>query len=71
MGLRINQNISTLTAAKTLQARQKALSKSLDRLSTGQRINSGADDPTGLIVSEIYVIIATALRKIFKAIREK
>ncbi|MBT3353248.1 MAG: hypothetical protein HOC91_08875 [Nitrospinaceae bacterium] len=52
MGLRINQNISALTAARTLQARQKALSKSLERLSTGQQINSGADNPSGLIISE-------------------
>lgn len=52
MGLRINQNIAALTAARTLQARQKALAKSIQRLSTGKRINSAADDPAGSIVSE-------------------
>lgn len=63
MGLRINQNISALTAARTLQARQKALSKSLERLSTGQRINSGADDPSGLIISENLRVQSDGLEK--------
>ena len=71
MGLRINQNISTLTAAKTLQARQKALSKSLDRLSTGQRINSGADDPTGLIVSENIRVQSDGLEENIQGNRRK
>jgi len=52
MGLRINQNIAALTAARTLQAKPKALAKSIQRLSTGKRINSAADDPAGSIVSE-------------------
>ena len=52
MGFRINQNIAALTAARSLQARQKALAKSVERLASGQRINSGADDPAGLITSE-------------------
>ena len=52
MGFRINQNIAALTAARSLQARQKALAKSVERLASGLRINSGADDPAGLIKSE-------------------
>lgn len=52
MGFRINQNIAALTAARSLQARQKALAKSVERLASGRRINSGADDPAGLITSE-------------------
>lgn len=52
MGLRINQNIAALVAARALQAKQKALANSVEKLSTGQRVNSGADDPTGMIISE-------------------
>ncbi len=52
MGLRINQNIAALVAARALQSKQKALANSIEKLSSGQRINSGADDPAGLIISE-------------------
>ena len=52
MGLRINQNIAALVAARALQAKQKALANSVEKLSTGQRVNSGADDPAGLVISE-------------------
>jgi flagellin len=49
---RINTNINSLIAQRVSGIQQKALSKSLERLSTGLRINSGADDPAGLIASE-------------------
>ncbi len=49
---RINSNVPSLTAQRFLQLSQKSLSKSLERLSSGLRINRGADDPAGLIVSE-------------------
>jgi flagellin len=49
---RINTNVSSLIAVNSLNANQGALQKSLQRLSTGYRINSGADDPAGLIASE-------------------
>lgn len=49
---RINQNISSLIAQRTLGAQNKGLQTSLQRLSTGLRINRGADDPAGLIASE-------------------
>jgi flagellin len=52
MGLRINHNISALNAARQLRISNTALSKSLERLSSGYRINKGADDPAGLIISE-------------------
>src|ERR1019366_3941602 len=49
---RINTNVSSLIAQNSLAHSQLSLSLSLQRLSTGLRINSGADDPAGLIASE-------------------
>lgn len=49
---RINTNVPSLTAQRSLQRSQKGLSDTLNRLSTGLRINRGADDPSGLIASE-------------------
>ena len=50
---RINTNVSSLTAQKTLARSNAQLQTSLTRLSTGLRINSGKDDPAGLIASEV------------------
>ena len=47
----INTNVSALIAQTGLAASQSQLQTSLQRLSTGLKINSGADDPAGLIVS--------------------
>src|ERR1700712_832268 len=49
---RINTNVASLYAQQGLASSQMALSTSLQRLSTGLKINSGADDPAGLIASE-------------------
>lgn len=49
---RINTNVSAFIASTNLERSQKSLSTSLIRLSTGMKINSGADDPAGLIASE-------------------
>jgi flagellin len=49
---RINTNVSSLIAQKTLTRSNADLQVSLTRLSTGLRINSGKDDPAGLIASE-------------------
>ena len=48
---RINTNISSLTAQQTLATSNNMLQTTLTRLSTGLRINSGADDPAGLIAA--------------------
>ena len=48
----INNNISAASASRTLKVREGSLSQAITRLSTGKRINSGADDPAGLAVSE-------------------
>ena len=49
---RINTNLQSLVAQNALRKNQASLSTSLERLSTGLKINSGADDPAGLIASE-------------------
>ncbi len=49
---RINTNVASLIAQRGLAQSQGALNTSLQRLSTGLKINSGADDPAGLIASE-------------------
>src|SRR5947209_19762606 len=49
---RINTNVSSLIAQRGLSKSQKTLSDTLERLSSGLRINRGADDPAGLIASE-------------------
>ncbi|MBL8875783.1 MAG: flagellin [Phycisphaerae bacterium] len=48
---RINTNVQSLIAQRVLGQNQNGLSTSLERLSTGLRINSGKDDPAGLIAS--------------------
>ncbi len=50
---RINTNVSSLSAQKNLSRSNDELQTALTRLSTGLRINSGKDDPAGLIASQI------------------
>lgn len=50
---RINTNVSSLVAQKTLARSNTQLQTALTRLSTGLKINVGKDDPAGLIASEI------------------
>ncbi len=52
MSFRINNNISAMGALRNLNSTQEMFSGSVQRLSTGLRINSAADDPAGLIGSE-------------------
>ena len=49
---RINTNVQSMLAQRVLGQNNKALNTSLERLSTGLRINRGADDPAGLIASQ-------------------
>ncbi len=49
---RINTNVQSLIARRALAINNNSLGESLVRLSTGLRINSGRDDPAGLIASE-------------------
>ncbi|MCM3521707.1 flagellin [Curtobacterium sp. P97] len=52
MGMSINTNLSALNTYRNLNATQNDLSKSLEKLSTGLRINRAADDAAGLTISE-------------------
>ena len=49
---RINTNTSSMIAQRNLTSNNKTLNTTLERLSTGLRINRGKDDPAGLIASE-------------------
>jgi len=50
--MRINTNISALNAWKNLSVTGGLMSKSLEKLSSGYRINKAADDAAGLAISE-------------------
>ena len=52
MGLRINQNIAAMNSYRNLSATDTQMSKSLEKLSSGFRINRAADDAAGLAISE-------------------
>jgi flagellin len=52
MSLRINLNTAALSAHRTLAESDSALGKTIERLSSGFRINSAGDDPAGLVISE-------------------
>src|SRR3954464_14321265 len=52
MSLRINQNVEAFSAYNSLNRTSASLSKSMERLSSGLRINHAADDAAGLGISE-------------------
>ncbi len=52
MGLRINTNVAALNAQRLLSNSTHAMSNSLERLSSGSRINKAGDDAAGLAISE-------------------
>src|SRR5439155_8772610 len=52
MGLRINQNIAAMNAYRNLTVTDGQMAKSLEKLSSGFRINRAADDAAGLSISE-------------------
>jgi flagellin len=60
---RINTNVSSLIAQTRLSRSNNQLQESLTRLSTGLRINSGKDDPAGLIASETLRADITSTNK--------
>ena len=53
MALSINTNLMAMTAARNLNHSYSALATSTNRLSSGLRINSSADDAAGMAVSEL------------------
>lgn len=54
MGLVVNKNIGAMTAHRYLKLNDAKFSKSVERLSSGMRINRAADDPAGLVISEKF-----------------
>jgi flagellin len=63
MGLRINHNLASLGAALNLGKANSALSSSLAKLSTGLKINTAADGPADLIISEKFRSQINAISK--------
>lgn len=54
MSFRINSNIAAMNALRNVGQTSANFNQSITRLSTGLRINSAADDPAGLIISESF-----------------
>jgi flagellin len=54
MGFRIQNNIEAINAQRNLSISSAGMSKSLQRLSSGYRINSAADDAAGLAISQQF-----------------
>src|SRR5688572_14765005 len=52
MSLAVNNNVASLTAQNNLFRTSNMLSKSLERLSSGLKVNRGADGPAALVISE-------------------
>ena len=52
MGLSITNNVASLQGQHNLNKTNSAMGKSLERLSSGLKINRGADGPAGLVISE-------------------
>ncbi|HET7327464.1 MAG TPA: flagellin [Nocardioidaceae bacterium] len=52
MGLRINENVAAMNAYRNLSVTDGQMAKSLEKLSSGFRINRAADDAAGLAISE-------------------
>jgi flagellin len=50
--VRINQNIMAFDAYRNLSLTEGKMGKSLEKLSSGQRINRAADDASGLVISQ-------------------
>jgi flagellin len=59
--INVNTNIPSMVAARILNTSSSQLNTSLTRLGTGLRINTGRDDPAGLIASELLRAERTAI----------
>ena len=52
MGLRINHNVAAINSWRNLKATDDAMSSTLEKLSSGYKINRAADGPANLVISE-------------------
>ena len=63
MGLRVRTNVASLNAQRNLSQMQGDVQRSLERLSSGMRINKSADDAAGLAISESLKAQSRGLRQ--------
>ena len=63
---RINTNVASLRGIRSLNKANSLLEKSLTRLSSGLKINSGKDNPSGLIASETLRFQVTTIEQSIK-----
>jgi flagellin len=70
MGLRIQNNIAALNAHRWLTTSDANMSKSMERLSSGFRINRAADDAAGLSISQTFRAEIASLRVASRNISE-
>ena len=61
MGFRINTNIAAMNAHNNATVNNRAIDKSLGRLSSGLRINTAADDASGMVIANSLRSQANAL----------
>ena len=61
--MRINTNVSSLTAQEAAQNTNKTLTNSLEKLSTGLRINKASDDASGLAIADKLRTQATSINQ--------
>jgi flagellin len=61
--MRINTNVSSLTAQEAAQNTTKTITSSLEKLSTGLRINKASDDASGLAIADKLRTQATSIRQ--------
>src|SRR3954447_4791872 len=66
MSFRVNTNISAMNALRNVTSTGDEFAKSITRLSTGMRINSAADDPAGLMISESFRAQITGIDQAMK-----
>ena len=59
--MRINTNVSSLTAQEAAQNTSKTITASLEKLSTGFRINKASDDASGLAIADKLRTQATSI----------
>jgi len=62
----INTNVMSLQAANAMNVNNRNLSKAMEQLSTGSRINSAADDAAGLSISQV---MTAQIRGLNQAVR--
>jgi flagellin len=63
MALKINNNVPAILALNQLRETDRSQNQTLERLSTGLRINRASDDPSGLVISEQLRAQVSSLKK--------